>query len=81
MKPVKNISSRYLDVGDSWDGYRIIGLVPCTDAESCRRQYTNLERACGGYKRQVCSDGSQGICMFFTVAGGLLSSERDGRPL
>ena len=81
MKPVKNISFRYFDVGDRWGEHLITGLVSCSDADSCRRQYTNFEKACGGYRRRVYDGFGQEACIFFTVADGVLASEQGGRPI
>lgn len=81
MRPVKNISVRYLDVGDIWQGQRIAELAPCTDAYYCKSHYRNFGASCGGYRRKLEGTMRADTCLFFLVNEHYLSSERDGRPI
>jgi len=79
MRPVKNVSYRYFDVGDWWHGLLIIGLTPCPDRELCQNKYRNFDVACGGDRRELQDSRSQ--CIFFVVEDRCLASEQDGGPI
>lgn len=84
MQPVKNISTQFLDVGDIWQGQRVVELIPCKEGRFCRDFYLNFEISCGGYRRRLANsitEHGQEPCCFFPVQNKYLSTERDGRPI
>lgn len=81
MKPVKNTSTRFLDVGDIWQDKRVVRLIPCTDATFCSNHYRNFGVSCGGHRRRLDGVLGEAICCFFLVGDHFLAAEQDGRPI
>jgi hypothetical protein len=87
MRPVENTKRGYFQIGDMWNGEKIISLKPCEDRESCSTHYKNFEVACGGFHRirptTVISSDYFSLCPFYICREHLsyLSDSVDGGPL